>query len=76
VVSTFCSKRLFGYASMVYATVVITRLPYRLAAPLFTMGSGRSELVLRHHDDDHLIPTGAKIQLALHDVPRPALSCR
>ncbi|KAG1390317.1 hypothetical protein G6F58_013027 [Rhizopus delemar] len=43
VVSTFCSKRLFGYASMVYATVVITVLSYLVwLHHFFTMGSGAS----------------------------------
>ena len=41
VVSTFCGKRLFGYASMVYATVVITILSYLVwLHHFFTMGSG------------------------------------
>ncbi|PZM16093.1 cytochrome o ubiquinol oxidase subunit I [Rhizobium tubonense] len=43
VVATFCSKRLFGYASMVYATVVITILSYLVwLHHFFTMGSGAS----------------------------------
>jgi cytochrome o ubiquinol oxidase subunit 1 len=43
IVSTFCSKRLFGYASMVYATVVITILSYLVwLHHFFTMGSGAS----------------------------------
>ncbi|MCP3021851.1 cytochrome o ubiquinol oxidase subunit I [Cupriavidus basilensis] len=43
VVSTFCRKRLFGYASMVYATVVITVLSYLVwLHHFFTMGSGAS----------------------------------
>ena len=43
VVSTFCGKRLFGYASMVYATVVITVLSYLVwLHHFFTMGSGAS----------------------------------
>jgi cytochrome o ubiquinol oxidase subunit I len=43
VVSTFCGKRLFGYASMVYATVVITILSYLVwLHHFFTMGSGAS----------------------------------
>src|SRR5204862_297077 len=63
VVSTFCSKRLFGYASMVYATVVITLLSYLVwLHHFFTMGSGASvnsffgiaTMVIS-------IPTGAKI---------------
>lgn len=43
VVSTFASKRLFGYTSMVYATVVITVLSYIVwLHHFFTMGSGAS----------------------------------
>jgi cytochrome o ubiquinol oxidase subunit 1 len=43
VVATFSGKRLFGYASMVYATVVITILSYLVwLHHFFTMGSGAS----------------------------------
>ncbi|WP_028080659.1 cytochrome o ubiquinol oxidase subunit I [Solimonas soli] len=43
VVSTFSGKKLFGYASMVYATVVITILSYLVwLHHFFTMGSGAS----------------------------------
>ncbi|WP_137155094.1 cytochrome o ubiquinol oxidase subunit I [Rhizobium sp. FKL33] len=43
VVSTFSGKRLFGYASMVYATVVITILSYLVwLHHFFTMGAGAS----------------------------------
>ncbi|NYE22202.1 cytochrome o ubiquinol oxidase subunit I [Pigmentiphaga litoralis] len=63
VVSTFSRKRLFGYASMVYATVVITVLSYLVwLHHFFTMGSGASvnsffgitTMIIS-------IPTGAKI---------------
>ncbi len=63
VASTFCSKRLFGYGSMVYATVVITILSYLVwLHHFFTMGSGASvnsffgitTMIIS-------IPTGAKI---------------
>jgi cytochrome o ubiquinol oxidase subunit 1 len=63
IVSTFCGKRLFGYASMVYATVVITILSYLVwLHHFFTMGSGASvnsffgitTMIIS-------IPTGAKI---------------
>jgi cytochrome o ubiquinol oxidase subunit 1 len=63
VVSTFSSKRLFGYSSMVYATVVITILSYLVwLHHFFTMGSGASvnsffgitTMIIS-------IPTGAKI---------------
>ncbi|QET05533.1 cytochrome o ubiquinol oxidase subunit I [Cupriavidus pauculus] len=63
VVATFCRKRLFGYASMVYATVVITVLSYLVwLHHFFTMGSGASvnsffgitTMIIS-------IPTGAKV---------------
>src|SRR5471032_547720 len=63
VVSTFSSKRLFGYTSMVYATAVITILSYLVwLHHFFTMGSGASvnsffgitTMIIS-------IPTGAKI---------------
>lgn len=63
VTSTFSRKRLFGYASMVYATVVITVLSYLVwLHHFFTMGSGASvnsffgitTMIIS-------IPTGAKI---------------
>ncbi len=63
VVSTFSSKRIFGYTSMVYATVVITILSYLVwLHHFFTMGSGASvnsffgitTMIIS-------IPTGAKI---------------
>jgi cytochrome o ubiquinol oxidase subunit 1 len=63
VVPAFTGKRLFGYASMVYATVVITILSYLVwLHHFFTMGSGASvnsffgitTMIIS-------IPTGAKI---------------
>jgi cytochrome o ubiquinol oxidase subunit 1 len=63
VASTFSGKRLFGYTSMVYATVVITVLSYLVwLHHFFTMGSGASvnsffgitTMIIS-------IPTGAKI---------------
>ncbi|MDY8110218.1 cytochrome o ubiquinol oxidase subunit I [Fulvimarina sp. 2208YS6-2-32] len=63
VTSTFCGKRLFGYTSMVYATVVITILSYLVwLHHFFTMGNGASvnsffaitTMIIS-------IPTGAKI---------------
>ncbi|RDK05639.1 cytochrome o ubiquinol oxidase subunit I [Cupriavidus lacunae] len=63
VVATFSGKRLFGYASMVYATVVITVLSYLVwLHHFFTMGSGASvnsffgitTMIIS-------IPTGAKL---------------
>ncbi|HWU03477.1 MAG TPA: cytochrome o ubiquinol oxidase subunit I [Novosphingobium sp.] len=63
ITSTFCGKRLFGYSSMVYATVVIGILSYIVwLHHFFTMGSGASvnsffgitTMVIS-------IPTGAKM---------------
>uniref|UniRef100_UPI0035C99A56 cytochrome o ubiquinol oxidase subunit I n=1 Tax=uncultured Sphingomonas sp. TaxID=158754 RepID=UPI0035C99A56 len=63
VVATFARKRLFGYTSMVYATIVITILAYLVwLHHFFTMGSGASvnsffaitTMIIS-------IPTGAKI---------------
>ncbi|WP_421994629.1 cytochrome o ubiquinol oxidase subunit I [Roseococcus sp.] len=63
VTSTFSGKRLFGYTSMVYATLVITILSYVVwLHHFFTMGSGASvnsffgitTMVIS-------IPTGAKL---------------
>ncbi|MCK9550071.1 cytochrome o ubiquinol oxidase subunit I [Aquamicrobium sp.] len=63
IVSTFSGKRLFGYTSMVYATVCITILSYLVwLHHFFTMGSGASvnsffgitTMIIS-------IPTGAKL---------------
>ncbi|MBL8575710.1 MAG: cytochrome o ubiquinol oxidase subunit I [Mesorhizobium sp.] len=63
VAATFSGKRLFGYTSMVYATIVITILAYLVwLHHFFTMGSGASvnaffgiaTMIIS-------IPTGAKI---------------
>ncbi|WP_241262681.1 cytochrome o ubiquinol oxidase subunit I [Parahaliea mediterranea] len=63
IVSTYSGKRLFGYSSMVYATVVITILSYLVwLHHFFTMGSGPTvnsffgitTMIIS-------IPTGAKI---------------
>jgi len=63
VTATFSGKKLFGYSSMVYATVVITILSYLVwLHHFFTMGSGASvnsffgitTMIIS-------IPTGAKI---------------
>src|SRR5438552_10153170 len=63
VVSTFCGKRLFGYASMVYATLVITILSYLVwLHHFFTMGSGSSVNAFFGITTMIIsIPTGAKI---------------
>jgi cytochrome o ubiquinol oxidase subunit 1 len=63
VVSTFCGKRLFGYTSMVYATVVITILSYLVwLHHFFTMGSGASVNAFFGISTMIIsIPTGAKL---------------
>jgi len=63
VVSTFCGKRLFGYTSMVYATVVIMVLSYLVwLHHFFTMGSGASVNAFFGITTMIIsIPTGAKI---------------
>ncbi|KQQ97350.1 cytochrome o ubiquinol oxidase subunit I [Massilia sp. Leaf139] len=63
VVSTFSSKRLFGYTSMVYATVVIMVLSYLVwLHHFFTMGSGASVNAFFGITTMIIsIPTGAKI---------------
>ncbi|WP_119153862.1 cytochrome o ubiquinol oxidase subunit I [Caldimonas tepidiphila] len=63
VVSTFSRKKLFGYASMVYATVVITILSYVVwLHHFFTMGSGASVNAFFGITTMIIsIPTGAKI---------------
>ncbi|MDI7862154.1 cytochrome o ubiquinol oxidase subunit I [Rhizobiaceae bacterium n13] len=63
VVSTFCGKRLFGYTSMVYATVVITVLSYLVwLHHFFTMGAGASVNAFFGITTMIIsIPTGAKI---------------
>lgn len=63
VVAVYCGKRLFGYASMVYATVVITILSYLVwLHHFFTMGSGASVNAFFGITTMIIsIPTGAKI---------------
>ncbi|MDH7802503.1 MULTISPECIES: cytochrome o ubiquinol oxidase subunit I [unclassified Rhizobium] len=63
IVSTFSNKRLFGYASMVYATGVITILAYIVwLHHFFTMGSGASVNAFFGITTMIIsIPTGAKI---------------
>ncbi len=77
VVSTFSSKPLFGYRSMVAATMAICVLVFlRVAAPFLHDGRGRRrQRRFRHRHHDH---RGADrredLQLAVHDVWRsPAL---
>jgi cytochrome o ubiquinol oxidase subunit I len=63
IVATFSKKRLFGYASMVYATVCITILSYLVwLHHFFTMGSGASVNTFFGITTMIIsIPTGAKI---------------
>jgi cytochrome o ubiquinol oxidase subunit 1 len=63
VVATFSGKRLFGYSSMVYATVVITILSYIVwLHHFFTMGSGASVNAFFGITTMIIsIPTGAKM---------------
>ncbi|MEN3274744.1 MAG: cytochrome o ubiquinol oxidase subunit [Massilia sp.] len=63
VVATFSGKRLFGYTSMVYATVVIMVLSYLVwLHHFFTMGSGASVNAFFGITTMIIsIPTGAKI---------------
>jgi cytochrome o ubiquinol oxidase subunit I len=63
VVATYSGKRLFGYTSMVYATVVITILSYIVwLHHFFTMGSGASVNAFFGITTMIIsIPTGAKI---------------
>ncbi len=63
IVSTFSRKRLFGYTSMVYATVCITILSYLVwLHHFFTMGSGASVNTFFGITTMIIsIPTGAKI---------------
>ncbi|MEX8192472.1 cytochrome o ubiquinol oxidase subunit I [Comamonas guangdongensis] len=63
IVATFSRKRLFGYTSMVYATVCITVLSYLVwLHHFFTMGSGASVNTFFGITTMIIsIPTGAKI---------------
>jgi len=63
IVPTFTRKRLFGYTSMVYATVVITLLSYLVwLHHFFTMGSGATVNTFFGITTMIIsIPTGAKI---------------
>jgi cytochrome o ubiquinol oxidase subunit 1 len=63
IVSTFSEKRLFGYTSMVYATVAITLLAYMVwLHHFFTMGAGASVNAFFGITTMIIsIPTGAKI---------------
>ena len=73
VISTFSGKPLFGYRSMVVATMAICVLVlHRVAAPFLHDGRRRRrQRRLRHHDHDHRGADGREdLQLAVHDVWR------
>ena len=63
VVSTFCGKRLFGYTSMVYATMVIAIVSWLVwLHHFFTMGSGANVNAFFGITTMIIsIPTGAKV---------------
>jgi cytochrome o ubiquinol oxidase subunit 1 len=63
ITSTFCGKRLFGYTSMVYATVVITVLSWLVwLHHFFTMGAGATVNAFFGFTSMIIsIPTGAKV---------------
>ena len=63
VISTFSSKRLFGYASLVYATLVITFLSFTVwLHHFFTMGAGPNvNAVFGIATMIIAVPTGVKI---------------
>ena len=74
VIATFSGKPLFGYRSMVAATMVDLRaVVLRVAAPLFHHGRQRErQWLLRRHEHDHRGADGRQsLQLAIHDVRRP-----
>ena len=74
VVSTFSGKPLFGYRSMVMATMAICILSFTVwLHHFFTMGAGADvNSRVRHPLDDHCDPDGREdLQLALHHVGRP-----
>ena len=73
VVSTFSGKPLFGYRSMVIATMAICILSFTVwLHHFFTMGAGADvNARLRHHVDDHRRAHGREnLQLAVHHVGR------
>ncbi len=63
VVATFCKKRIFGYAAMVYATAVITILSFTVwLHHFFTMGAGANvNAVFGIATMIISIPTGVKV---------------
>ena len=74
VVSTFSGKPLFGYRSMVMATMAICILSFTVwLHHFFTMGAGADvNSAFGISVDDHCDPDGREdLQLALHHVGRP-----
>ncbi|AFK63469.1 cytochrome o ubiquinol oxidase subunit I [Advenella kashmirensis WT001] len=73
IVSTYSGKRLFGYASMVYATVVITILSYLVwLHHFFTMARAPVSIPSSALHHDHFDPDRRQaLQLAVHYVSRP-----
>ena len=73
VIATFSSKPLFGYHSMVVATMAICVLSFIVwLHHFFTMGASADvNCVLRCHDHDHRRAHGREgVQLAVHHVRR------
>ena len=74
VVATFSRKPLFGYRSMVLATMAICVVSFMVwLHHFFTMGAGANvNADLRHRVDGHRGPDGREdLQLAVHHVRRP-----
>ena len=74
VISTFSGKPLFGYRSMVMATMAICILSFMVwLHHFFTMGAGADvNGYLRHRHHDHRRADRREgLQLAVHDVWRP-----
>ena len=74
VAATFSGKPLFGYRSMVFATLAICILSFMVwLHHFFTMGAGAErQRHLRHRQHDHRHPDRREdLQLAVHDVRRP-----
>jgi hypothetical protein len=74
VISTFSGKPLFGYRSMVLATMAICVLSFMVwLHHFFTMGAGADvNAILRHRHDDHRRADRREdLQLAVHHVWRP-----
>ena len=73
IIATFSGKPLFGYRSMVIATMAITLMAFTTwLHHFFTMGAGADvNTVLRHHDHAHRHSHGRQsIQLAVYHVRR------